>query len=402
MVQYFDDSGRYKLSATLISPENKIPNKIRTITLITPNYPSPREIERGAFVERLVEGWEGLGKTVNVIAPLPYFNRARLQLLFGKKVQKRIAGVRVLYPRYLSLTSKKLFNHDLGNIARQSFQSAALRAQKKIDLPDVFYGKFLMQGGMVAASLARLYRRKAFLDLGESTLVSKMTAEDFVMARNLISLFEGVICVSPRLRDEAIALGVPEDRVLLAPNEADPARFYPMDKLVCRRRLGLPEQAFIVVFVGHFVERKGPLRVLEAINRVGGNIKGVFLGRGMQKPTGDVVLHAAPVSNEELVYWLNAADVMMLPTLAEGSCNAINEAIACGIPVITSDIDDVRWQANENCILVNPMNVDALAEALRTTMVNQPGRVNSSPRENKSDRSVAIMGWMESVLSRSG
>src|SRR5690606_16475453 len=106
----------------------------------------------------------------------------------------------------------------------------------------------------------------------------------------------------------------------------------PMDKQQCRRKLKLPESAFIVVFVGHFVDRKGPLRVLEAINKVGGDVKGLFLGRGIQKPIGSAVLHAAPVPNEELPYWLNAADVMMLPTLAEGSCNAINEAMACRLP----------------------------------------------------------------------
>jgi len=388
--------------ANLNTQQNNIINKINTVTLITPNYPSPREIERGAFVERLVEGWEALDRTVNVIAPLPYFNRARTQLLFGKKAKQRIAGSKVLYPRFLSLTSKKILSCDLSKIGHQNFQRSVIRAQKRIELPDVFYGKFLMHGGIASAHLARLYGRRAFLDLGESALMSRMTHNEASMARQLIGAFDGIVCVSPRLREEAIALGAHKDRVLLAPNEADTAKFYPMDKQQCRRKLKLPESAFIVVFVGHFVDRKGPLRVLEAINKVGGDVKGLFLGRGIQKPIGSAVLHAAPVPNEELPYWLNAADVMMLPTLAEGSCNAINEAMACRLPIITSDIDDVRWQVNENCILVDPMNIDALASALHSCIRNQTPRVVSVSRIKNTNRATMILNWMETVLTRNG
>ena len=67
----------------------------------------------------------------------------------------------------------------------------------------------------------------------------------------------------------------------------------------------------------------------------------------------------------KLVYYLNAADFFILPTLAEGCCNAIIEAIACGLPVISSDLPFNRDILDEsNSILVDPTDITSIQEAI--------------------------------------
>jgi glycosyltransferase involved in cell wall biosynthesis len=99
--------------------------------------------------------------------------------------------------------------------------------------------------------------------------------------------------------------------------------------------LGIPPGKY-VIFVGGFIERKGPLRVLEALNQFE-DVRGIFLGSGEQKPVGSKVYYAGRVDNADIPLWLNAADVFVLPTMAEGMSNAIIEAMACGLPLVVSD-----------------------------------------------------------------
>ena len=60
------------------------------------------------------------------------------------------------------------------------------------------------------------------------------------------------------------------------------------------------------------------------------------------------------------------ADIFVLPTLHEGCCNAIIEAMACGLPIVSSNLP-FNWDVlnDNNSILINPMNIDEIAEAIR-------------------------------------
>ena len=89
------------------------------------------------------------------------------------------------------------------------------------------------------------------------------------------------------------------------------------------------------------------------------------MGKGDIKPDCKNILFCGSVPNDELHLYLNAADIFVLPTKGEGCCNAIIEALACGLPIISSDSpynDDIL--NNDNSIRIDVDNVVQIAEAI--------------------------------------
>lgn len=371
------------------------------ISIVTPNFPTAHFPERGAFVETLARHWYEQGIALNVIAPasIPFLIRS----LRGEKKERPRFTYNVVQPWYMTFSSRRLGSIDLEQINRKNFVNASIRADSYLQRPDVFYGKFLFSGAYSASILGGKYNIPAVGDLGESRSFSNLKGKDLEQAQQIVRKLDGIVCVSERLQDEVLYLGACPRKVLLAPNEPDSSRFRPLDREKCRAQLKLPLDAKIVAFTGHFIERKGPLRLLQAIESLDDNVFGVFLGSGKQLPVGKKVLHAGSVPNSELPIWLNAADVFALPTLAEGHCNAVNEAISCGLPVVTSDISDMRSQLKSYTVsFCNPLNPIEIADAIRFEL--RKIRSNSGTKRQLAEkvgyqgRSGRILDWMREEI----
>ena len=107
------------------------------------------------------------------------------------------------------------------------------------------------------------------------------------------------------------------------------------------------------------------MRVLQAIENID-DVYGIFVGKGNQEVSSDKVVFKGKVTTSLIPELLSAADVFVLPTLHEGSCNAIVEAMACGLPIVSSDIPEIRFQCDpKSSILVDPLDVDKIEWAIR-------------------------------------
>jgi glycosyltransferase involved in cell wall biosynthesis len=156
-----------------------------------------------------------------------------------------------------------------------------------------------------------------------------------------------------------------------------------------RQKRGLPER--IILFVGTIEPRKNVARLVEAYSRLrDGQVKLVIGGaRGWLyeevfarveelKLTGDV-LFPGYIPPDELPLWYNAAELFVYPSLYEGFGLPPLEAMACGTPVITSNVSSLPEVVGEAGLTVDPMDSEGLAEAMNQVLSD--GILRQSMRE---------------------
>ncbi len=326
------------------------------ILVITPDYPDGYKVHY-PFVKQLVDEFARQGHNCTVIAPYSITKNKRFY-----PTKEYDGDVMVYRPNHLSFSNLKIRKIYLSDLFRRK---AIHRASKWLPVkPDVVYCHF-WECAIEAYPYAKSENIPLIVATGESSIssfnvIDKITAEmrDFV---------KGVICVSSKNKEESIELGLTtEDKCFVKPNAVNSEFFKKLDKTECRQKLGFPQNAFIVSFVGAFIERKGVLRVSDAIKQIrGGPVYSCFIGRGAQDPDCENILHKGGLRHEQIPEYLNASDVFVLPTLAEGCCNAIVEAMSCGLPVISSNLP-FNWDVldDSNSIMIDPKNVDAIAKAI--------------------------------------
>jgi len=365
------------------------------------NYPAPDRPTDGTFFASLLERFAARGAAVDVIAPGPWLARSGLAARPPGEPDAVYGRVAVHRPRYVSLSNRRIAGISTRRLGLRAFDLAVRRTARRLhERPDVAWAHFLFQGGHALLPVARALGVPAVVALGEST--PERYAAEFGAARVARTLrgFDVVVAVSARNREWALDLGAAPERVTVVPNAADLERFRPLDRATCRRELGLPAERPIVAFVGRRIERKGPLRVAEALAALP-DAGAVYLGEGPQTPTGPQVLHVGAVSPEALPRWLGACDVVALPTRAEGSPNAIAEALACGRAVVASDLPAVRDLVDQDCArLVAADDVQALGSALRAVLEDPALRARMEAAARRRAESFGLEERAAGLLAR--
>ncbi|HET9651136.1 MAG TPA: glycosyltransferase family 4 protein [Usitatibacter sp.] len=158
-----------------------------------------------------------------------------------------------------------------------------------------------------------------------------------------------VICNSEMVRGEIAArFGAPADRLVLIRNAVDSGTYHPGLRTemrgAVRQQLGIPATAQVVVHVGSGFERKGVRAFLDALARAGSKPWGIVVGR--DKRADAYAAHASRRGIADRVRFIGAAsdvrpyyaaaDAFLLASLYDPQPNAALEAMACGLPVITS------------------------------------------------------------------
>lgn len=336
-----------------------------SILVISNNYPSRQQPNYGAFVYNLMQE---LGKKHNITIISTYKIHhifKKKQLTYGKE------NCEVYRPRYMSFSSKNIVGFNTSRLSDYTSKRAVMRVvNKKPQLFDIIYSHFLLNA-MPIVDYAKDNNIPVVIASGESTYTVWKDAPNYL--KRIKEAVNHIICVSKENKQQLINLGFDPDMLTVVPNAVDYDTFRPLNKIECKQKLKINPDKFVVGFIGHFTHRKGPNRIITAIKSL--NDDGIQLvcvgGKGNLMPN-EFTKTIGPVPNYQLPEFYNAFDIFVLPTLYEGHCNAIEEAKACGIPIISSKGTSVEEQIDESIgILIDPLNINDIAQAINCLKENK-------------------------------
>lgn len=358
-----------------------------TFTTLYPNAATPNH---GIFVENrlrhLVES--GIVRS-RVVAPIPWFPSSAP--LFGKyssfgkaPPRETRGGLDVYHPRFLtipkvgmSVAPEFLYRGSAGTMRR-------LQRQKPFDLIDAHY--FYPDGVAAVRHGHALGKPVVITARGTDVNLIPQYRLPRRQLQGAAAEAAAIITVSQALKDAVMGLGVPADRVTVLRNGVDLNLFHTGGRNEARQKLSLTRRTLLSV--GHLVERKGNHLTIAALAELPA-FELLLAGDGPERArleslaTGlgvrDRVRFLGAVPHRELQPIYAAADALVLASSREGWPNVLLEAMACGTPVVASNIwgNPEVVSRPEAGTLMRERTALGVAEGIKALFSNYPDRAKT-------------------------
>jgi glycosyltransferase involved in cell wall biosynthesis len=323
------------------------------VLMVTPRLPREGHADTTAFISRQIESLQRLGIDVDTIA---------------------IEGAsRTKYARGAVTLGRRVERSDLVH-AHYGFCGWLARTQRARPVVVSFLGSDLLY--YPVGSIRRAAFRHAEI------------ASNRILAR----LVDRVI-----VKSDEMARRVGGARPAVIPNGVDLEAFAPRDKSEARRELGWPHEGKLVLFAGN----PNQIRKAFPVARAAIEEASALLGQRLD------VFALRDIRHEQVATLMNASDVMILTSLAEGSPNVVKEAMACNLPVVSVTVGDVSYllEGVQGCRVTSPAPRalgEALAEILRDPRRTDGRRALEAKRLDAGSVARRIIGVYEEVLNADG
>jgi glycosyltransferase involved in cell wall biosynthesis len=279
-----------------------------------------------------------------------------------------------------------------------------LRRLLREERPDVLYAFQPTQAALAALLVPK--RRKLRLVFGiraaamQADRYDPLSALSYRLEAWLSRRADLIIANARAGRDDAIRRGMPGDRLAVVPNGIDTGAIRPDTAAgrAQRRAWGIADDAFVVGCVARFDPMKDHATFLRAAAQFASthpHARFVCVGDGPPQAREDLRALAQSLGVAERLVWAgemadvaaaySAFDIATLSSaFGEGFPNVVAEAMACGIPVVATDVGDVRAIVDDLGAVVPPQRPDLLSEGwarLRTRLIETPG-LRAAARES--------------------
>lgn len=341
---------------------------------VTPGYPWDAHPADGIFYRTQARAVSRLGVELAVVSPTPWapwpFSAARRRWRLHAAAPSLALdeGVLVVRPRYPNVPGAPGWAHPDRMMADAVWRSRADWADAKF-----IHGHSALTG-LAAWRVARRAGVPFALTFhgSDMNLWPDKNRHRIGDLRTAVREAAFVIAVSRALADRvyevtgtrAVALPLGSDHRAIARTA--------IPRAVARDTLGLPAGAIVVLFVGHLVPAKGVRELATAILQLGEPFLGVFVGDGPLYGFGrddprsaGVLAYRGARPHEDVLHYMSAADVLVLPSHREGLPTVLVEAGSLGLPVVASAVGGIpELLAPDRGTLLADLSHEAISTAL--------------------------------------
>jgi glycosyltransferase involved in cell wall biosynthesis len=345
------------------------------ITVVTPYFPVAEEPYRGHSAFHTLRFMKK-DADIHVICPNAVYPRAKLLNPKGFRYRRidlnyKPPELNVTYFEYPALP---VISRPVNGITCARHLEPLLKASR----PDVILNYWVYPEGFAAVHLGRRMGVPVVVGSIGSDILRPGDPISFRLMRHTLRAATAVITVSEDLRQNAIRLGVPPDKVTTVLNGCDRSVFHLRDRRQAREAVGVSPEDELLLYIGWISPTKGLVELIESVAALAPRhprLKLVLIGEGRAQVdfeqqaasagVADRVLFVGRKSSSEVAQWLAACDVFCLPSHSEGCPNVIVESISCGRPVVATNVGGIPELLNDECgIMVPPERADKLTDAL--------------------------------------
>ena len=289
-------------------------------------------------------------------------------ITYPHKEIKDIDGIHVIGTKGLNLPGVR------GSMFKLNAKKALKELIQKEDI-DIIHGHYLFPAGAVAVEVGNKYNIKTYVTAHGSDMFELYKKQPFMRSpiKKVLKNADGVFAVSNALKHEIIATGVPgiADKTKLSWNSVDIDKFSNKENESFKQEYKLFDKP-IVLFVGNLIKRKNADSLLEAKKIANSDYYLVIVGDGPlfkklkkkaeEEDVRDVIFTGSRNDVEDII---PSCDILILPSFSESFGLVLIEALACGKPVIGSDVGGISEIINEDVgLLVNPNKISSIANAI--------------------------------------
>ena len=375
--------------------------RLLTFSTLYPNAVTP---QHGIFVETRLRHLLASGRVeARVVAPVPWFPSRHPA--FGEYARHAAVpaveerhGVRVTHPRFALLPKVGM------STAPYTLAWTALRAARRLiaegydfDLIDAHY---FYPDGVAAVMVGRALGKPVVITArGSDINLIPQHALPRRMILNAARDCAATITVCQDLKNTLVELGAAADKLTVLRNGVDLALFHPEERTSARGAFGMTR--FTLASVGNLIASKGHDLVIEALAQLPDS-QLLIAGRGPDEDrlralavnlgVADRVEFLGTLPQHRLRQLYSGADALVLASVREGWANVLLEAMACGAPVVASNVGGTPEvvAAPEAGVLMAERSADAISRAVAALRGCLPHRAATR-------RYAECFGWNETT-----